>query len=69
MKSVKDFKVGQRVKMYDKEDSGNVYGHVLEVKPNDITRLSSIVVKWNDLHDPCEHYHDEFNNINDGIPS
>lgn len=69
MKSTNDFKVGQRVKMFDKEDNCNVYGHVLEVKHDPVPQLSSIVVKWNDLTDPCEHYHDEFENIKDGIPN
>lgn len=70
MKNPKEFyfSVGQRVRMFDKDDNANVYGHVLEVKANEVLELSSIVVKWNDLNDPCEHYYDEFKNIKNGIP-
>lgn len=63
MKTLNDFQVGQRVKMYDREDGCNVYGHVLEVKPNDVKRLQSVVIKWGDINDPCEHYFDEFKDI------
>lgn len=68
MKTTKDYKVGQRVKMYDTEDKCNVYGHVIEVRPDEILRLSSIVIKWNDMNDPCEHFPDEFEKIKQGIP-
>jgi hypothetical protein len=63
MKTTKDYYVGQRVKMYDAEDDCNVYGHVVEVTDK------SIKVKWNDLYDPCEHFHDEFDKIKNGVPT
>lgn len=63
MKTVKDFTVGQRVKMHDKEDGCNVYGHVTEV------REKSITVKWNDLSEPTEHFADEFDDIKPGVPT
>jgi hypothetical protein len=69
MKTTNDFTVGERVKMYDSEDGCNVYGHVVDVKPNQVPKLSSIVVKWNDLSDLCEHYQEEFEKIKPGLPN
>lgn len=64
MQTVKNFTVGQRVKIYDKEECCNVYGHIIEI------REKSIIVKWNDLSEPCEHFEtfDDFQEIKSGNP-
>lgn len=61
----KDFYIGQRVKIYDKEDACNVYGHVTKLNPDN----PSVFVRWNDLSDDVEHHTDEFNDIKPGTPN
>jgi hypothetical protein len=57
------FYVGQRVKMYDEDDECNVYGHVKEIHPD------RIVIKWNDLNEPTDHFKGEWPDIKVGNPS
>lgn len=44
-----EFKIGQRVKLWDLQDSCYVYGHVIEIKDNCVS------VQWNDLLTPADH--------------
>lgn len=57
-----EFIIGQRVKQYDNDEGCFVYGHVQEIKEK------SIVIKWGDIIDACEHFEDEFDSIKNGSP-
>lgn len=54
--------VGQRVKQKDPDEGYMVYGHITEIKDK------SILIKWNDISEPVEHYEDEYDSIKDGNP-
>jgi hypothetical protein len=50
----KDFKVKDKVKMFDEEDNAYVYGTVFDIQPD------KIIIEWDDLCTPCTHYRDEW---------
>lgn len=52
-----NFTIGQKVKMFDKEDMAMAYGTVV-----DKTSVT-VIIKWDDLNEPCEHQRDEYNYI------
>ena len=52
-----EFKVGNRVKMKDPDDGIIYTGTIIEV------REKSVIIKWPDLFDPCEHFEEEFGQI------
>lgn len=56
------FYIDQRVKQKDPDEGYMVYGHVTEIKDN------SIMVQWNDMREPVEHFEDEYETIKDGNP-
>jgi hypothetical protein len=58
-----DFYSGQRVKIFDKDENCNVYGHVVEIGQK------AIYIKWNDIPEPVEHLENEFSQIKDGTPN
>jgi hypothetical protein len=57
MKKASDFSEQQRVSIFDDDENRRVYGVVTRVLEN------SIVIKWEDLHDPVQHFDDELNDI------
>ena len=57
------FYVGQRVKQKDPDDNCMVYGHVISIDDH------SILIKWNDISEPCEHFENEYPEIEDGNPT
>lgn len=48
------FSKGQRVKIRDEEDFEWVMGIVEDTTSN------SVIIKWEDLHDPVQHFEDEY---------
>lgn len=59
MKHLK-FNKGQRVKQIDPDDGVLAYGTITEV------RVSSLMIEWDDLSEPTEHFEDEYDSIFDG---
>jgi len=52
------FPLESRVKVFDEDDGGVVYGTVIDIKEPLI-----LVVRWNDLSTPCEHDKSEIKDI------
>jgi hypothetical protein len=57
-----EFYINKRVKMKDEEDGVYVYGRITDIQSD------FIIVKWNDIESPCQHYADEWPLIKDGNP-
>ena len=60
---IEEFYFGQRVKMFDKDDNCNVYGHVTDIEPD------RVCIKWNDIDHAVWHDKDEFKDIKNGSPT
>lgn len=56
------FYVGQRVVQKDQQEDFWAYGHVKQIRDN------RIVIQWNDITSPCDHFEDEWPTIFDRIP-
>jgi len=52
------FPLGSRVKVYDEDDGGVVYGTVINAKEPCI-----LVIKWDDLSSDCDHDESEIKDI------
>jgi 2-methylaconitate cis-trans-isomerase PrpF len=52
------FPIGSRVKVFDEEDGGVVYGTVINAKEPCV-----LVVKWDDLSSDCAHDESEIKDI------
>jgi len=52
-----EFKISQNVKIFDDDDEAWIYGKVID------TTMVSVIIKWNDLTDPCKHNREEYSKI------
>lgn len=57
MERTYEFTIGQKVRMRDPDDGEMCYGVVI-----DKTR-DTVIIKWTDLNESCEHDRSEFVNI------
>lgn len=63
---MKDYYIGQKVKMYDEKNAFNMYGEVREITDKSI-KVKWRNVKWDDS-DEREYFADEFDKIKNEAP-